>query len=47
MLRQIIRPTTGHYDLHIPKEYINQEIEIMILPLFALEQSNTTQLAKK
>lgn len=47
MLRQIIRPTAEHYDLHIPKEYINQEIEIMILPLFTLEQSNTTQLVKK
>lgn len=32
MLRQIIKPTSEFYSLHIPKEYINQEVEILVLP---------------
>lgn len=32
MLRQIIKPTSEHYDLRIPKEYINHEVEILVLP---------------
>ena len=32
MLREIIRPTSENYNVHIPKEYINQDIEIIILP---------------
>ena len=32
MLRQIIKPTSEHYDLHIPKEYLNHEVEILVLP---------------
>jgi len=32
MLRQIIKPTSEFYNLHIPKEYINQEVEILVLP---------------
>lgn len=32
MLREIIKPQTQEYILHIPKEYLNQEIEILILP---------------
>ena len=47
MLRQIIKPTSEFYNIHIPKEYINHEIEIMVLPLFMLEKSNNIQVAKK
>ena len=32
MLRQIIKPTSEFYNIHIPKEYINQEVEILVLP---------------
>ena len=32
MLRKIIKPTSENYNLHIPREYINQEIEILVLP---------------
>lgn len=32
MVREIIKPTSESYVLHIPKEYINQEVEILILP---------------
>ncbi len=32
MLRKIIRPTSEFYNIQIPKEYINQEVEILVLP---------------
>jgi len=32
MLRQIIKPTSEFYNIHIPEEYINQEVEILVLP---------------
>jgi hypothetical protein len=32
MLRQIIKPTSEFYSVHIPKEYLNQEVEILVLP---------------
>lgn len=41
MVREIVKPTTEHYDLLIPKEYINKEIEIMILPLDLLKTTDT------
>ena len=40
MLREIIRPTNEHYSLDIPKEYINKEIEIIILPLFDIKNND-------
>jgi len=33
MLREIIRPTSENYNIHIPKEYINTNVEILVLPL--------------
>ena len=47
MLRQVIKPTSEFYNVHIPKEYINHDIEIMILPLFELESTNTVKSIKK
>ena len=32
MLREIIKPKSEEYILHIPKEYLNQEVEILVLP---------------
>lgn len=32
MIREIIRPTTNSYNITIPEEYINKEIEILVLP---------------
>lgn len=42
MLREIIKPTSEYYSIHIPKEYINQEIEILVLP-FSYEKENKVQ----
>ncbi|MBD3843485.1 MAG: hypothetical protein IE909_16705 [Campylobacterales bacterium] len=39
MLREIIRPTHEYYNLHIPKEYMGKEIEVIILPLFDLKKT--------
>jgi len=40
MLREIIIPTSEFYSVHIPKEYINHEVEILVLPF-----SNPSQKA--
>ncbi len=32
MLREIIIPTSEYYNIHIPKEYMNHEVEILVLP---------------
>jgi len=32
MLREIIRPTSDSYNIHIPNEYINTDVEILVLP---------------
>ena len=32
MLREIIKSNSEEYILHIPKEYLNKRIEILVLP---------------
>jgi hypothetical protein len=36
MFREIIRPTSEFYNVRIPKEYINQNVEILVLPFCEL-----------
>lgn len=38
MVREIIRPQNENYQLHIPKEYINKKVEILILPFNEIEE---------
>ena len=40
MYREIIRPTDENYMIKIPKEYLDQEVEILVLPFtyVAVEQ---------
>jgi hypothetical protein len=45
MVRQIIKPTSEFYNVHIPKEYINQEVEILVLP-FSYSQTEITHKIK-
>jgi hypothetical protein len=47
MLREIVKPTSEFYNVHIPKEYINRKVEIVVLPLFDLVETADTQKAKK
>ena len=37
MLREIARPTSENFNIHIPKEYINTEVEILVLPFNGFE----------
>jgi hypothetical protein len=41
MIREIITPKQEEYLLHIPKEYIDTKVEILILP-FDYKQSKMT-----
>lgn len=43
MIREIIRPTSEYYNLHIPKEYINQEVEILVLPFSYKKKQKETE----
>ncbi len=40
MLRMIIKPDSTSYNIEIPKEYINTEVEILVLP-FSYEKVNS------
>jgi hypothetical protein len=41
MVREIIKPISEIYNLHIPKEYINKRVEILILPFSYDEEKST------
>ena len=41
MVREIIKPISEIYNLHIPKEYINKRVEILILPFSYHEEKST------
>ena len=45
MLREIITPQSDEYMIHIPKEYINTKVEILVLP-FAYSNEKTIQKSK-
>ncbi|MFA5455343.1 MAG: hypothetical protein WC272_08500 [Sulfurimonas sp.] len=47
MVREIIKPTSEFYSLHIPKEYLNKSIEVIVLPLFDLQESITEKRVSK
>ena len=40
MLREIIKPVNSNYTISIPDEYINTEVEILVLP-FSYNNSDT------
>ncbi len=40
MLREIIRPSERQLKIDIPEEYINKEVEVLVLPLFEMDKSN-------
>jgi len=43
MLREIIRPISENYNIHIPKEYINTEVEILVLPFDSVKNKIQAQ----
>ena len=40
MLREIIRPISDSYNIRIPTEYINQDVEILVLPFTYPQKDN-------
>jgi len=46
MIREIIRPTSENYNIQIPKEYINTDVEILVLPLNIKNKKNMKNLMK-
>jgi len=47
MIREIITVKDTNYEIHIPKEYINKEVEILILPYERSDLSNKKQKAEQ
>lgn len=48
MIREIVRPKSQDYTIRIPKEYINQEVEILVLPFSQIEENDDfVDLARK
>ncbi|MFZ2727590.1 MAG: hypothetical protein WAX77_15145 [Methylococcaceae bacterium] len=45
MLRKIITPQTQDYTLRIPAEYLNTQIEILVLPFDNKEDDSDTDLS--
>ncbi len=43
MLRKIIRPVSENYNIQIPKEYINRDVEILVLPFLSEENLKITK----
>ena len=43
MLREILRPTNRQLTIDIPQEYVDKEIEILILPFYEMESSANTE----
>lgn len=41
MMRKIIYPTQKEYTLQLPKEYLNQRIEILVLPYDEINEPKT------
>lgn len=37
MLREIIRPSKRQIQIDLPQEYVDKEIEILVLPFFEME----------
>jgi len=42
--REIIKPTTQRHMIEIPKEYLNQEVEILVLPFSYYQKDKKRKL---
>jgi len=47
MVRKIIKPQSEEYLLHIPKEYIDTEVEILVLPMSDESTTSVLTLSQK
>lgn len=46
MLKEIIHPKTQEYLLHIPKEYLNTEIEVLLIPLKEMHSISSNRVVE-
>ncbi|RLA72076.1 MAG: hypothetical protein DRG30_07775 [Epsilonproteobacteria bacterium] len=46
MYREIITPTSQEYMIKIPKEYLDKEVEILVLPFFYYKKKNKKDLSQ-
>ena len=47
MLKEIIHHKTQEYLLHIPKEYLNTEIEVLLIPLKEMHQISNDRIIER
>jgi len=45
MIREIVKPKTQDFVIHLPDEYIDQEIEILVFPIKEKKTSITNKLS--
>lgn len=46
MIREIIHPTTENYTIVIPKEYLNKDVELLIIPLDSKNGEDSDKMRK-
>ncbi|RQD65508.1 MAG: hypothetical protein D5R98_02830 [Desulfonatronovibrio sp. MSAO_Bac4] len=39
-IREIIKPESETYTIHIPKNYLHREVEVILLPVFSSSQKH-------
>jgi hypothetical protein len=44
VIREIVTPTNTNFTLKIPKEYLNRQVEILVLPLFNESKVKKTKI---
>jgi hypothetical protein len=47
MVREIIRVKDEFYRVHIPKEYVNKKVEILVLPFDENDENSASRILKK
>jgi len=43
MIRKIIKPSSEYYNVHIPKEYMDKRVEILVLPFDDESEENNQE----
>ena len=46
MIRKIIKPSSEYYNVHIPKEYMDKRVEILVLPFDDKPEENNQEINK-
>ena len=46
MIRKIIKPSSEYYNVHIPKEYMDKRVEVLVLPFDDKPEENNQEINK-